>query len=113
MSLAIDVDTVVRVLLADGWHDVEDASFGLDSYEYLWSGRSGVSVADLDRRQGDPEYRYDRNEPMILHGGGASGICACGFVFKTKDGTKLYGPLTAILAVEADEVNPPQYRDDD
>jgi hypothetical protein len=35
MSLAIDIDQVTGVLLADGWHDVVDVSFEIDSYEYL------------------------------------------------------------------------------
>jgi hypothetical protein len=95
MSLGIDVDKVVRVLLADGWHDVHDNSFTLDSYEYLWwEGGSGP--------------RADR-DPMILHGGGRSGVCATGFAFTTlttPDGAarrvkrRMSGPLTAILAVE-------------
>jgi hypothetical protein len=35
MSLAIDVDRVAAVLLADGWHTVSNDSFELDAYEYL------------------------------------------------------------------------------
>lgn len=35
MSLAIDVDKVTAVLLADSWHEVAAASFALDSYEYI------------------------------------------------------------------------------
>ena len=35
MSLAIDVDNITHVLLADGWHEVHDASFGTDSYEFV------------------------------------------------------------------------------
>ncbi len=85
MSLAIDVEFVSEVLLADGWHRVEENSFTLDSYEYIWEGQ--------------PEKR--------LHGGGNSGVCATGFEFlESVDGglddrtlTKASGPLTAILAV--------------
>jgi len=36
MSLAIDIDRVTAVLLADGWHQVEEESFVLDSYEYVY-----------------------------------------------------------------------------
>jgi hypothetical protein len=82
MSLAIDVDKVTRVLLADGWHDVANDSFSLDAYEYLWHHRG----ADRD--------------PMVLHGGGQSGICSNGFAFTDPDGRHLCGPLTAVLAVE-------------
>lgn len=81
MSLAIDVDHVTEVLLADGWHQVLDGSFTLDAYEYLWYSA------------GNPD------EAQILHGGGNSGVCATGFGFKSSDGW-LYGPLTAIQAVK-------------
>ena len=39
MSLAIDVDRVIQVLLADGWHEVLDDSFDLDAYEFIHSSR--------------------------------------------------------------------------
>lgn len=77
MSLAIEVDDVTEVLLADGWHTVLDASFLLDAYEYMW---------------GDD----------LLHGGGSGGICATGFSFKEKTLlaiTVVEGPLTAIMAI--------------
>lgn len=78
MSLYIDVDKVTEVLLADGWHAVEDGSFDLDSYEY---------------HHGD----------HMLHGGGNYGVCATGFTFRNADGHSMFGPLTAILAVKTDE----------
>ncbi len=77
MSLAIDVDEVTEVLLADGWHTVSDKSFELDAYEYTWSGE-------------------------VAHGGGSSGVCATGFAFREDWATPprlMAGPLTAILAV--------------
>ena len=89
MSLAIDIDTVTRVLLADDWHAVADQSFTLDAYEFLWSGQSGLKVKDLP----------DSYSPMIMHSGGQSGVCATGFSFLTTDGSRMAGPLTAILAV--------------
>ena len=74
MSLALEVDNVMEVLLADGWHLVRHKSFGLDSYEYLWGGQ-------------------------VLHGGGSSDVCAIGFMFT--DGTDTFaGPLTSILAIK-------------
>jgi hypothetical protein len=90
MSLAIDVDTIARVLLADGWHNVTDNSFTIDAYEFLWSGRTGTRVADLDPAR----------DPLLLHGGGNSGVCATGFAFTTTGGKHVSGPLTAVLAVE-------------
>jgi hypothetical protein len=82
MSLAIDVDRVNSVLLADGWHEVAETSFDLDSYEYL-------------SYEGGPH-----EDPMVLHGGGHSGVCATGFAFKeSATGRFIAGPLTAIHAV--------------
>lgn len=86
MSLAIDVDRVTAVLLADGWHHVANQSFTLDSYEYLWY--------PTNTRRSDFE---------ILHGGGQSGVCATGFAFQDTDGQTTAGPLTAILAVRKDK----------
>lgn len=82
MSLSIDVDAVTAVLLADGWHDVLEGSFDLDSYEFT-VGKG--------------------NDERILHGGGDSDICAIGFTFAVRGGDRLSGPLTSILAVKVSE----------
>lgn len=77
MSLAIDVDKVTSVLLADGWHVVADASFTIDAYEFLWRGDA-------------------------VHGGGNSGVCAAGAEWLERKGHEEWVvscPLTAILAV--------------
>lgn len=74
MSLAIQCKDVAEVLLADGWHEVELGSFDLDAYEFL-------------------------NDEELVHGGGKSGVCATGFVFKSAAGDMYMGPLTSILAV--------------
>lgn len=89
MSLAIDVDHVTAVLLTDGWHTVADDSFNIDSYEFLWWGQG----------------RKDRHDPVVLHGGGQSGVCAAGYGFRTPEGDYLAGPLTAILGVRYDDEN--------
>ena len=97
MSLAIDVDLVTHVLIADGWHTVEERSFTMDSYEFMWSGAPGKTVADLQRDDdaGGRTYR----DPMVLHSGGNSGVCATGFSFKEEGSGWMSGPLTAVLAV--------------
>jgi hypothetical protein len=90
MSLAIDIDKVSRVLLADGWYTVafderKVSSFDLDAYEYL-------------------QYPKDpRRGPHVLLGGGVLPLVpSTGFVFKDAETKRLiYGPITAILAVEA------------
>lgn len=97
MSLAIDVDTVTEVLLADGWHHVADESFSLDSYEYLWSGFEGLRVAELRSR---PNYYGGDRDPVVLHAGGNGGICSTGFTFKTPEREWLAGPLSSILAIK-------------
>lgn len=82
MSLGIDVDHVHSVLLADGWHDVWNDSFFLDSYEFMW-------------------------DEECVHGGGQSDICAVGFSFTEScvgfPDKPIYGPLTAILAVRTQQ----------
>jgi hypothetical protein len=81
MSLAIDVDNITHVLLADGWHEVQDASFGIDSYEFM--SRQGMG-----------------NSPM-LGGGQEKHVAASGFSFTEGDHI-LSGPLTSVLAVKTE-----------
>lgn len=91
MSLAIDVNKVVMVQLADGWHPVIGNSFEFDAYEY--------------------GYYAENDSWQILHGGGRNGICATGFRFKTTLNIALEqypffwmcGPLTSIVAVAHEE----------
>ena len=80
MSLAINVHHVTQVLLSDGWHEVDDGTFTIDSYEFLDGG-------------GD--------DAQALHLGGNSGICATGFRFKNSNRDYTCGPLTAIYAVRS------------
>lgn len=76
MSLAIDVDKVQEVLLADGWHAVAGHSFSLDSYEYL------------------------HQDFVLLGGGQVEGISSLGATWRQHDGATIVCPLTAILAVK-------------
>jgi hypothetical protein len=61
MSLAIQVDKVKRVLLADGWHEVAEVSFDLDAYEYL------------------------HKDHILLGGGACDQIPHTGFIFKEQN----------------------------
>ena len=81
MSLAIDVDEVRAVLLADGWHDVKDESFEIDAYEFV---------------RGD--------EPRLL-GGQSDGVCSAGARWREagyggSNDREIFCPLTSILAVK-------------
>lgn len=78
MSLAIQSNNIVRVLLADGWHDVKKRSFDIDAFEVMEGG-------------------------LCIHKGGQSDICASGFRFLSEEGMWIAGPLTSVLAVEHDE----------
>jgi hypothetical protein len=49
MSLAINPDEVVAVLLSDGWHLVKDSSFALDGYEYVDAEDSILNSSKSDR----------------------------------------------------------------
>ena len=61
-----------------GWHEVQDASFGIDSYEFVW--REGMG-----------------DSPML--GGGQEKHIAAGFTF-SKGGHVLFGPPTSVLAIK-------------
>jgi hypothetical protein len=97
MSLAIDTNRVTRVLLIDGWHDVEPGSFDLDSYEFGY-------VPDSYLPKGLVSFQP-------THRGGESGVCATGFTF-IEQGTDVvvYGPLTAVHAVEVAKLADPDER---
>lgn len=82
MTLAINPDVVTAVILSTGRYECEPGSFDLDSYEFVI-----------------PSKNPDR-DGFVLHGGGKSGVCATGFSFHVPDGPRMYGPLTAVLAVE-------------
>ena len=75
MSLAIDLDTIMSVLLPDGkWHDVQDCSFDLDSYEFM------------------------HGERTIAGGGTVQGVSSTGAKWKEK-GEWYVCPLTSIIAL--------------
>jgi hypothetical protein len=92
MSLTIDVDNITHVLLADGWHEVHDASFGTDSYEFTQREGSGDSPT--------LEGGEDKHIPAAGHRGSTSRehIAAEGFSFTEGDHV-LCGPLTSVFAV--------------
>ena len=77
MSLAIDVNGVDAVLLLDGWHQVANASFDVDAYEYAAGGR------------------------MLLEGGTVAGVPTTGATWKEPDGAIVACPITAILATKS------------
>ena len=89
MSLAIDIDKVSHVLLADGWHHVEFAkgksSFVIDAYDFL-------------------EHRGEGREPIShVSGGIVAGVTSTGAQWLERKSGKSYVvacPLTAILAVK-------------
>ncbi len=84
MSLMIDVDLVEAVLLADGWHQVADHSFTVDSYEFVWWPR--------DKSKG-------KDDPSMLHGSGDKAVSGAGFAFHDSNDMLVSGPLTAVQAV--------------
>lgn len=75
MSLAIYPEKVTKVLLGGTWHRVNMGTFRIDAFEFV--DDDGV-LASLDEGFGFQE----------LHEGGI--------------GRQIYGPLTAIQAVEED-----------
>jgi hypothetical protein len=93
MSLAIEVDDITHVLLADGWHTVHDASFGIDSYQFMW--REGMGDGPI------LEGGQEKHIAAAGHRGSTSRehIAAAGFSFTEGDHV-LCGPLTSVLAVK-------------
>jgi hypothetical protein len=90
MSLTIDVGIVSQVLLADGWHDVSNASFDLDAYEFVQSDDDGGPVPS----------GFKRAEPTVLLAGGrVEGVPSTGATWRESDGSIMYCPITAVLAV--------------
>jgi hypothetical protein len=75
VSLKIDVSDVSAVLLADGWHEVANGSFSIDSYEF-----------------------FDGNF-LIVGGGQCQGVPSSGFEFVCEDDSVLAGPLTSVHAM--------------
>jgi hypothetical protein len=59
----IDVETVEAVLLADGWHDVIDASFDVDFYEFNES--AGFIFNDAPTPGGLPPYRTELQDSIL------------------------------------------------
>ena len=81
MSLAINVDVVEAVLLADGWHLCDPLVDG-----------SGDSSFDLDT------FEFMEGDLLIFRGGETALIPTIGFFFR-EDGAGVAGPLTSVLAV--------------
>ena len=81
----IEVDRVIRVLLADGWHhaswDGNQTGFSVGRYEY------GVVVT-----AGSKFSLGNRDE--------VAKVSEIGFCFDTDSGTRIAGPLSTVLAVE-------------
>jgi hypothetical protein len=76
MSLGIQVDKVLAVLLADGWHDVRDNSFKIDAYE------------------------FQEGKDVRFGGGTVSAVTGTGARWKEADNKHVYCPFTSILAVK-------------
>jgi hypothetical protein len=76
MSLAIPVDTVVAVMLEDGWHYVIENSFEIDSFEFM------------------------RGDDLRLGRGTVEGVSATGARWKEADGFLVSCQVPQILAVK-------------
>ena len=76
MSLYVEIDDVKFVLLADGWHEVVDRSFEMDSYE------------------------FHHEKELRLGGGSDPRMSSVGARWTEKDGASLVCPATSILAIK-------------
>jgi hypothetical protein len=89
MSLAIDIDRVTAVLLADGWHIVDTmnqsgqivSSFSTDAYEFV-------------------EHTSNEDEGRVMRVAGGDGkIVGYTGVYFASQGENYYCPLSAVLSV--------------
>lgn len=101
MSLWIDTNKVVAVLLADGWHEVDGNTFDIDAYEYCES------------RKPDPLNPKEPERIWCSYDGPSE--VTSGFQFTDKvTGQAIYGPMRSLLAVRCrshydfDEEDEPQ-----
>jgi hypothetical protein len=81
MSLEIQVETILRVLLPDGWHNVKKGSFHTDAYEFV-----------------------EGQDKALVAGGGQFGVSATGATWlEPPSPERRYScPLSAIIAVETE-----------
>lgn len=82
MSLAIEVDDVVAVLLRDGWHKVTNKSFEIDAYEFIHRDYPGV-----------------RDAQVRVGGGTVEGVSSTGARWQGPGGSWTACPFPEILAV--------------
>ena len=92
MSLEIDVEKISEVLLADGWHKVSAvgdgrSSFGLDVYQFQQSPTQEMHAPQL--HAGQPTKAGQEHE-----------ACPSGARWTEADGSRVFCPLTSILAVK-------------
>ena len=84
MSIAIDIDHVTRVLMADGWHDVLAGSFTCDAFEFVWK-----------EGQADKDRGYVWGVPACSVGMEWQELRGPGIVFVS-------APLSSLIAVEVE-----------
>jgi hypothetical protein len=90
MSFEIDVEKISEVLLADGWHKVSRvgdgrSSFGLDVYKFHESVAQEKSESQQNAAQREP---------------GQEQASAPGARWTESDGSRVFCPVTSILAVK-------------
>ena len=90
MSLAIQTDEVVAVLLSDGWHKVARKSFDTDAYEYM-GGDDAIFHGGQSELVCRPEcFRRRRGRDSIL---GCVGCYGCSRGSKHVDYAVLSGHI--------------------
>jgi hypothetical protein len=108
MSLEIDVEKISEVLLADGWHKVSPvgdgrSSFGTDVYEFLQpkpENRENSSTQAKESQSPDAQSGGDLSQQN--HGDDQQKNLSgpAGARWTEADGSRLFCPVTSILAVK-------------
>jgi hypothetical protein len=104
MSLEIDIEKISEVLLADGWHKVSPvgdgrSSFGSDAYEFLQPNpatqlNSATQPNEPQRPAGGQSQDNHRADQQ------KSPASPAGARWTEADGSRVFCPVTSILAVK-------------
>jgi hypothetical protein len=92
MSLEIDVEKISEVLLADGWHKVTAVGDGRSSF--------GIDVYDFRDPKADANTSAEAPTDRQVKDGQEQGNGARGARWTESDGSRVFCPVTSILAVK-------------
>jgi hypothetical protein len=85
-AFGIEVSRVKAVMMADGWHQVEESSFDVADYAYV-----GTTSARYCGGNGKGEIRFDGRTSAV--------VCTYAGTWREAGAITMFCPITAIQAV--------------